>query len=212
MGFVFVHRVGEGETELLVGQWDGPVVVQRVAQHRRRGLQRRERQRQHAAERSGINGDRHGGYARVSHHLRDEAAEGMADDGGLPLELTDGVDIVLRHLLDALVGKDLRVLLGRLDGVRLIGPDRRERGVALLFEQRSPAVPTAGEEPVGAVDFLLFMVCENCHGNTPLGVLVGSIGEIVPCKSSTRTPDDQKRYQVRARGRIEPRSAAACPT
>src|SRR5712692_1806021 len=206
--FALVYGVGEGETELLV--------VQRVAQHRRRGLQRRERQRQHAAERSGINGDRHGGYARVSHHLRDEAAEGMADDGGLPLELTDGVDIVLRHLLDALVGKDLRVLLGRLDGVRLIGPDRRERGVALLFEQRSPAVPTAGEEPeavyehdrllpirVGAVDFLLFMVCENCHGNTPLGVLVGSIGEIVPFKSSTRTPDDQKRYQVRARGRIQ---------
>src|SRR5713101_1780223 len=31
VGFVFVHRVGEGETELLVGQWDGPIVVQRVA-------------------------------------------------------------------------------------------------------------------------------------------------------------------------------------
>src|SRR6266581_3764818 len=34
VGFVFVHLVGEGETELLVGQWDGSIVVQRVAQHR----------------------------------------------------------------------------------------------------------------------------------------------------------------------------------
>ena len=71
----------------------------------------------------------------------------MADDGGLRLELADGVNVVIRDLLDPLVGKDLRVLLGLLDGVRVIGPARRERGVALLFEQRSPAVPTAGEEP-----------------------------------------------------------------
>src|SRR2546421_3262742 len=100
----------------------------------------------------------------------------MADDGGLPLELMDGVDIVLRHLLDALVGKDLRVTLGLLDGVRVIGPARRESRVALLLEERTPAVPTAGEEPqavdehdrllplrVGAVDLLLFMDRENCH-------------------------------------------------
>src|SRR5713226_7179162 len=149
----------------------------------------------------------------------------MADDGGLRLELADGVDVAIRDLLNPLVGKDLRVLLGLLHGVRVIGPAWSECCVALLFEQLAPAVPTAGEEPeavyehdrllplrVGAVNLLLFMVCENCHGNTPLGVLVGSIGEIVPFKSSTRTPDDQKRYQVRARGRIEPRSAAACPT
>src|SRR6266704_2301051 len=115
-------------------------------------------------------------YARVRHHLRDEAAEGMADDGRFPLELADGVDIVLRHLLDALVGEDLRIAIGRLDGLRVIGPHRRERCVALLFKQRTPAVPTAGEEPeavdehdrlqsrgVGAVDFLLFMVREICH-------------------------------------------------
>src|SRR5258708_7906677 len=78
------------------------------------------------------------------HHLCDEAAEGMADDGGLRLELTDGVNVVIRDLLDALVGKDLRVVLGLLNGVRVIGPARRERGVALLFEQRAPIVPAAG--------------------------------------------------------------------
>src|SRR5207237_6656343 len=72
--------------------------------------------------------------------------------------------------------KDLRVVLGLLNGVRVIWPARRERGVALLFEERAPAVPTAGEEPeavyehdrlqsrvVGAVDLLLFMNRENCH-------------------------------------------------
>ncbi len=100
----------------------------------------------------------------------------MADDGWLPLELSDGVNVVIGDLPDPLVGKDLRVLLGLLNGVRVIGPAWRERGVALFFEERAPVVPTAGEEPeavdehdrllllrVGAVDFLLFMVCENCH-------------------------------------------------
>src|SRR5438067_10721546 len=100
----------------------------------------------------------------------------MADDGGLRLELADGVNVVIRDLFDALVGKDLRVVLCLLNGVRVIWPARREGRVALLFEQRAPAVPTAGEEPeavyehdrlhsrgVGAVDLLLFMDRENCH-------------------------------------------------
>ena len=34
----------------------------------------------------------------------------MADDGGLPRELADRVGVVIRDLLDALVGKDLRVV------------------------------------------------------------------------------------------------------
>src|SRR2546429_10023130 len=100
----------------------------------------------------------------------------MADDGALPPELADGVNVVIRYLLDALVGKGLRVFLCLLNGVRVIWPTRREGRVALLFEERAPVVPTAGEEPqavdehdrllplrVGAVDFLLFMVGENCH-------------------------------------------------
>src|SRR6266571_3262112 len=100
----------------------------------------------------------------------------MADNGGLRLELADGVNVVIRDLLDALVGEDLRIFLGLLDGVRVIGPARRERRVALLFEKRAPVVPAAREEPqavdehdrllplrVGVVDFLLFMDRENCH-------------------------------------------------
>ncbi len=176
MSFALVYGVGEGEPELLVGKRDGAGVVEGVAQDRRRRLERRERQGEHAAERSGIDRDRHGGHALPSQPLRDEPAEGMADDGGLRLELADGVNVVICDLLDALVGEDLRVLFGLLDGVRVIRPAGRERGVALLFEQFAPIVPTAGEEPqavyehdrlqsrvVGAVDLLLFMGRENCH-------------------------------------------------
>src|SRR6266702_8830101 len=176
VSFALVYGVGEGETELLVGKRDGAGVVEGIAQDRRRRLQRRERQRQHSAERGGIDRDRHGGYALASQHLRDEAAEGMADDGGLRLELADGVNVVIRYLLDSLVGSDLRVLLGLLDGVRVIWPARRECGVAPLFKQLAPVVPTTGEEPeamyehdrllpprVGAVDLLLFMNRQICH-------------------------------------------------
>src|SRR2546430_16462105 len=100
----------------------------------------------------------------------------MANNGGLPLELLDGLGIVLRYLLNPLAGKDLRVFISLLNGLRVIGPARRERCIALLFEERTPAVPAAGEEPeavdehdrllpfrVSAVDLLLFMDRENCH-------------------------------------------------
>src|SRR6266571_3917209 len=171
-----VYGVGEGVAELLVGQWDGAGVVEGIAQDRRRRLQRREWQGEHATERRGVDGDCHGGHALPSHLLRDETAEGMADDGGLRLELADGVDVVIGDLLDALVSEDLRVLLGLLNGVRVIGPARCERRVAPLFEQLAPVVPTAGEEPeamyehdrllplrVGAVNLLLFMGRKICH-------------------------------------------------
>src|SRR5438876_11371381 len=99
----------------------------------------------------------------------------MADDDGLRLELADGVDIVIRDLLDALVGKDLRVLLSLLDGVRVIWPARREGRIAALFEQLTPVVPTTGEKPeavdehdrllplrVGGVDLVLFLNSPIC--------------------------------------------------
>src|SRR5260370_34519583 len=100
----------------------------------------------------------------------------MANNGGLPLELADRVGVVIGDLLNPLAGKDLRVVIRLCDGLRVIWPAGRERRVALLFEERAPVAPTAGEAPqavdehdrllplrVGAVDFLLFMVCENCH-------------------------------------------------
>ena len=62
--------------------------------------------------------------------LRDEPAEGMADDGGLRLDLADRVDVVICDMPDPLMGEDLRILLSHLDGVRVIGPARRESRVA----------------------------------------------------------------------------------
>src|ERR1051326_7091172 len=100
----------------------------------------------------------------------------MADNGGLPLELADGVSIVVRDLLNPFVGKDLRVVIRVCNGLRVVRPARRERRVALLFKQLAPVVPTAGKKPeamyeddrlfplhVGMVDLLLFMHRENCH-------------------------------------------------
>src|SRR5262249_14642807 len=145
-------------------------------QHRRRRLERREGQGEHAAERGRIDRYCRGGHALSSKPLDYEATEGMSENGWLPRELADGVNVMIRDLLDALVGKDLWVLLGLLDGLRIIGPAWREGGVALLFKQRAPAVPTVREEPeamhkhdrwqpriVGAGDLLLLMGVERGH-------------------------------------------------
>jgi hypothetical protein len=71
----------------------------------------------------------------------------MADDSRLPLELLDGLSIVIGDLLHALVGKDLRVVSRLCDGIRVIGPARCNGRIALLFEEGTPVVPTGGEEP-----------------------------------------------------------------
>src|SRR5256885_6241204 len=56
--------------------------------------------------------------------------------------------LVISHAVFCLKkNKDLRVVLGLLNGVRVIGPARGERRVALLFEQLAPVVPAAREEP-----------------------------------------------------------------
>src|SRR5437868_8939660 len=94
----------------------------------------------------------------------------MANNGGLPLELADGVTVVIRDLLNPLAGKDLRVVIRLCNGLRVIGPAWRERRIALLFKEGTPVVPTRCEEieavykhdrllpfRVGAVDLLLFM-------------------------------------------------------
>src|SRR5579859_3788271 len=71
----------------------------------------------------------------------------MPDDGGLRLQLADSVDVMVGDLLDFLVRKDLRITFRLFDGLRVVGPAWRERGEAILLEQRSPAVPAAREEP-----------------------------------------------------------------
>src|SRR6266566_6087218 len=49
LGFLLADGVGEGVAELVEGQWHGSVVVGGIAQDRRGGPQRGDRQRQHAA-------------------------------------------------------------------------------------------------------------------------------------------------------------------
>jgi hypothetical protein len=71
----------------------------------------------------------------------------MADDGRLPLELADGVDVVIGGLFDALVCKDLWVVMGPCYVLWIIGPAEGEGRIALLFEEGTPGVPTGCEEP-----------------------------------------------------------------
>src|SRR5207244_13136052 len=102
---------------------------------------------QQTAKARRIDGDRHGGETLVGQLLGDEAAEGMANNGWLRLELADGVGVVIGDLLEALVGKDLRVVSRLCDGLRVIGPARGEGRVALLFKECTPVIPTGCEEP-----------------------------------------------------------------
>ncbi len=71
----------------------------------------------------------------------------MADEGRLLLELADGVGVVIGGLLDALVCKDLRVVMGLCYCLWIIGPAGGEGHIALLFEEGTPVVPTGCEEP-----------------------------------------------------------------
>jgi hypothetical protein len=57
---------------------------------------------------------------------------------------------VLRYLLNPLVGKNLRVVIGVCDGLRVVGPARCERRIAMLLEQCTP-VGTTGCEEIEAV-------------------------------------------------------------
>ena len=123
------------------------MVVGGIAQDWCAGLELGERQRQHAAKPGRIDGDRHGGEALVGQLLGDEAAERMTDNGGPRLELSDRVGVVIGDLLDPLAGEDLRVILSLCDGLRVIGPTWRERGIAAFFKELAPVVPAAGEEP-----------------------------------------------------------------
>src|ERR1051325_11751518 len=107
--------------------------------------------------------------------LRDQPAKRMADHYGLHSEPAYRPYIVIRNLFYPLVGKNLRILLGLLDGIGVVGPTRSESDEALLFEESPPAIPTARKKPesvhehnrlqtglVGTIDFVRFFGRENC--------------------------------------------------
>src|SRR5262249_1526576 len=100
-----------------------------------------------AAEWRRINCDSHTSQTFSCQLLGDKTTEGMANNDGLRLELANRISVVICNLLDTLVSKDLRVLVCLLNGIRIIGPDRCERYIALLFEECTPAIPTIRKEP-----------------------------------------------------------------
>ena len=86
---------------------------------------------------------------------------------GFLVELADHLGEVVGDLADGLVGEDLGVRVGLLDGLGIVGPAGRQRRVAGLLEDRGPAVPAARQQPqavdeddrlqarrVGALDLL----------------------------------------------------------
>src|SRR5271165_1679544 len=83
LGFVLGHDVGEGVPELVVGQRHCPVAVGRVAQSRTGYPQRRDRERQDAAERCRV--DRHACRCQpaAGQDLCQQPAEGVTDDNWL---------------------------------------------------------------------------------------------------------------------------------
>ena len=66
---------------------------------------------------------------------------------GLLVELADDLVEVVGDLADGLVGEHLGVGVGLLDGLGVVRPARRERGVAGLLEERRPAIPAARQQP-----------------------------------------------------------------
>jgi hypothetical protein len=102
---------------------------------------------------------------------------------GFFLSLPDHVAEVISNLPDTFVGEDLRVLVGVLDGVGIIGPARGEGGVARLLEHRPPAIPAGRQQPqpvdehdrselrsIGFLDLLCFIIGDVRHDlSCPLG-------------------------------------------
>ena len=107
----FADGVGEPVAELLVGERHCTVAVARVLEHRRRRPQRADRERQHAAERCGVDRNRDGGEPAPRDDLREQSAERVADHGRLLVEPGEDVGDVVRDVADPLACEDLRARL-----------------------------------------------------------------------------------------------------
>jgi hypothetical protein len=125
--------------------------------------------RQHAAEDPGV--DRHSGRreAPAREHLRQQAPGRVTQYGRSLVHGIDDLGGVVGDLRQRLLGQDVRVRAGLLDGLRIVRPVRGERRVASLAEELPPAVPAARQQPeavdedhrrvaggVGRLDLLVF--------------------------------------------------------
>src|SRR6476646_8528662 len=167
LGLRLVDGVGERVAELVVGQGDGAVAVGGVREDRLRRAQRADRQRQDPAERGGRDRHRRARQPAPGDDLGEQAAERVPDHDRLGVEAPGVCGHVVGDLADGLVGEDLRMGLGLVDRVGVVGPTGGDRRVAGGGEVVGPAVPAAGQEPeavdeddgfaargVGAVDLL----------------------------------------------------------
>src|ERR1700730_2442169 len=85
----------------------------------------------------------HGRETPPGDDLPQETAERMSDHDRLCFQLPDDVGVVVGHLRNRLVCKDLWVSFRLLHRRRVIWPSWRQRRVAGLFEDGGPAVPAA---------------------------------------------------------------------
>src|SRR5499426_3775523 len=98
---VLADRIREAVTELLVAERDRAVPVRRVAQGNAGRAQRRDRQREHAPERSRADRDRRGGESAPRENHGQQTAERVTDDHGLPMKVADDRLLVVGDLLDS---------------------------------------------------------------------------------------------------------------
>jgi len=116
-----------------------------IAEGDARRAQRRDRQREHALERSGTDRDGGGGKTPPRENHGQQTPKRVADDDWLPIQAADDRFLVVGDLADTLAREHLRVLFGLGDRLGIVGPARGQRHVANLLEQCHPAVPARGQ-------------------------------------------------------------------
>jgi hypothetical protein len=71
----------------------------------------------------------------------------VADDRRLLVEAADDGLEMVSHLADGLAGEHLGMGRGLLDRLGVVGPARGQGHIAIVLEDRRPAVPAAGQQP-----------------------------------------------------------------
>ena len=125
-----------------------PLLAEGVREDRRAGPQRRQRERRDAGGLSGGDADVGDAEAAVGEHLRDDAAERVADDDRLLGQLADDPLVVVGDLLEADPLERLGVVADVFDGAVVdSGPARDDDLVAGGAEAVGPGVPALGGHP-----------------------------------------------------------------
>src|SRR4029453_2701052 len=85
--------------------------------------------------------------APAPEHLRQKAAGRVPHYRWLLVQGIDDLCRVVGDLLQRLLGENVRVRAGLLDGLRIVRPVRGERRIARLAEKLPPGVPAARQQP-----------------------------------------------------------------